>query len=133
MKAHSDFNKEKYDEKHIDYENEKNACKVRHLKKLTVDEVKDEHAFRIENEVTEDRGQCAANIFSPHEWISEYIHMAKYCSNEYSNVFICLKMQRMNIRIYSAGINCANIAEYEYICDKISEYIRIIEYLLHTA
>ena len=36
IEKHSEFKKEKYDGKHIDDENEKNLCKARHLKKLTV-------------------------------------------------------------------------------------------------
>ena len=44
-----------------------------------------------------------------YEWISEYIRKGKVC--------------RMNIQIYSAGKNCMNILESEYICPKIFEYI----------
>ena len=54
-------------------------------------------------------------------------------TNEYPNIFMRQKVARTNIRIYSAGKNETNIFEYEYIRNKIFEYIRISEYSLYTG
>ena len=58
--------------------------------------------------------------------------LCKTSTNEYPNIFMRQKVARTNIRIYSAGKNKTNIFDYEYIQNKIFEYIRISEYSLYT-
>ena len=53
-------------------------------------------------------------------------------ANEYPKYIRNVKRCRMNIRIYSKERKETNINEYEYICVKIFEYIRMSEYSLHT-
>ena len=67
------------------------------------------------------------------QWKFKYIRYHRYWTNEYPNIFVSINRWQMNIRIYLPWKFFTNIWTNEYIHLNIFKYIRISEYLSHTA